>query len=86
MSQKKYASLSTLQIFLENLKNIFAANAHTHKVSDITDYTVDAKLSSTSSNPVQNAVLNAEFDAIGDAMGALELAVDSKASVTIREW
>lgn len=82
MANKKYASLSTLQAFLDNLKNTFASLSHKHKLSDITDYTVDTTLSSTSTNPVQNKVLNAEFDAIGDAMGALELAIDGKSDST----
>lgn len=41
---------------------------------------VDTALSSTSTNPVQNKVIDAEFDAMSDAMGALELAIDSKAN------
>lgn len=39
MSTKKYVSLSKLSAFLDNLKNIFASKTHTHKMSDITDYT-----------------------------------------------
>ena len=64
MSQKKYASLTTLQTFLDNLKTTFASITHKHKLSDIEDYTVDDALSSTSTNPVQNSVLNAEFEAV----------------------
>ena len=86
MANKKYVSLSKLQTFLENLKNIFATKVHTHKVDDLTDYAVDTELSANSTNPVQTAVINAEFDAISDAMGALDLEIDSKASVIIREW
>lgn len=87
---KKYISLSKLATFLDNLKDIFANITHTHKISDISDYTVDAELSSTSSNPVQNKIIDAEFDAIGDAMGALELAIDNvadnKTQVQIITW
>ena len=79
MAQKKYVSLSKLSTFLDNLKNIFASVSHKHTMSDITDYTVDSALSSTSTNPVQNKVLDAEFDAISDALGALDLAIDNKA-------
>ena len=86
MSQKNYVSLSKLATFLDNLKNKFAALTHNHALSDILDYTVDTELSATSINPVQNKVLDAEFDAIGNAMGALELAVDSKAQVQIISW
>ena len=75
----KYISPSKLSIFLENLKNVFSPLAHTHKLTEITDYIVDSELSSTSTNPVANKAINDEFDAIGDAMGALELAIDGKA-------
>lgn len=80
MATKKYVSLSKLSDFLDNLKNVFAYKIHTHTVSDISDYVVDSELSSTSSNPVENRVIDAEFEAIADAMGALELAVDTKLS------
>lgn len=79
---KKYVSLSKLSTFLDKLKTTFAALSHTHNLSDLTDYTVDAALSSTSTNPVQNKVLNEEFDAISEAMNALESAIDSNASAT----
>lgn len=85
-SQKKYVTLSKLQTFLNNLTSKFSEISHKHTISDITDFDtdsligVDTELSSTSNNPVANNVLNAEFDAISNAMGALELAVDGKAS------
>ena len=75
----KYVSPNKLSVFLENLKNVFSPLVHTHKISEIVDYTVDSELSSTSNNPVANSVINDEFDAISNAMGALELAIDSKA-------
>ena len=78
MSQKKYISLNRLSDFLDNLKDTFAVLSHKHAVDDLTDYTVDTELSSTSTNPVQNKIIDAEFNAIGDAMGALELAIDNK--------
>ena len=78
-NKNKYVSPSKLSIFLENLRNVFSPLGHTHKISDITDYTIDLELSSTSNNPVANSVLDAEFDAVGNAMGALELAIDGKA-------
>lgn len=77
---KKYISLSKLSTFLDNLKDTFSLASHKHTISDITDYKVDTSLSSTSSNPVANSTLNEEFDAISDAMGALEQAIDGKAS------
>ena len=72
----KYVSPNKLSVFLENLKNVFSPLVHTHKISEIVDYTVDYELSSTSNNPVANSVINDEFDAISNAMGALELAID----------
>ena len=80
MSQKKYASLQTLQTFLTNLKNTFSELSHKHTVSDITDYVVDEELSATSTNPVQNKVIDAEFEAVATAMNALDAALDQNAS------
>lgn len=82
MAQKKYVSLSKLSTFLENLKSTFASLSHKHTISDISDYTVDTTLSSTSTNPVQNKVIDAEFDAMVEAMGALETAIDGKADAS----
>lgn len=82
MSQKKYASLSSLQTFLENLRDTFSALSHKHTISDITDYTVDTELSSTSTNPIQNKVINEEFEAVAIAMGSLETAIDGKSDST----
>lgn len=65
---KKYISIEKLGTFLENLRNTFADLAHTHKLEDITDYTVDDALSDTSVNPVQNRVLKAEFDEVRDVL------------------
>lgn len=62
MAQKKYVSLSRLSTFLDNLKTTFSSLSHKHKLSDITDYTVDSTLSSTSTNPVQNNVIKASLD------------------------
>lgn len=41
MAQKKYASLSTLQTFLENLKNLFATKAEMNKKADVQIITQD---------------------------------------------
>lgn len=78
MAQKNYVSLNRLSDFLDGLKNKFAAIAHKHTIADITDYTVDDALSSTSANPVQNKVINEEFEAVATAMNALDLAIDVK--------
>lgn len=82
MATKKYVSLNKLSSFLDNLKNVFAYKVHTHSTSDISDYTVDSELSSSSTNPVQNKVVDAEFEAISAAMNALDLAIDSKANAS----
>lgn len=81
-NSKKYVSLTRLQTFLDNLKTTFSSIGHKHKTSDLTDYTVDSSLSSTSANPVQNKVLDAEFEAIATGMNALETAIDGKADST----
>lgn len=52
-----------LNNFLENLKKTFSKIGHTHTISDITDYSVDASLSSTSTKPVQNKVVKSALDA-----------------------
>lgn len=78
MSTTKYISLAKLSTFLDKLKTTFATLSHTHTLTDLTDYTVDAALSETSTNPVQNKVLNDEFDSIATGMNALEAAIDSK--------
>lgn len=78
MAEKKYASLSTLQTFLNNLKNTFATKTDVNAKLDSSKYVVDSALSSTSTNPVQNKVLDAEFDTIATSMNALEAAIDEK--------
>lgn len=77
MSKKKYVSLSTLQLFLDNLKDTFSALSHKHTIANIEDYVVDTELSSTSTNPVQNRVLNEEFETIATAMNLLDSEIDS---------
>ena len=64
MAQKKYVSLSKLSTFLDNLKNTFAALGHKHTINDLTDYTVDTELSSTSTNPVANSTIKTAIDEI----------------------
>lgn len=76
---KKYVSLSKLSTFLENLKVIFAPKSHKHNINDISDYFVDAALSSLSTNPIANCVVDAEFEAISEAMAVLESEIDAKA-------
>ena len=68
MATKKYVSLSKLSTFLDNLKTTFAALSHTHTISELTDYEVDAQLSSTSTNPVQNKIVSTEIDTINQTL------------------
>ena len=82
MSNKKYASLQTLQTFLSNLRNTFSELSHKHNIDDITDYVVDAELSANSTNPVQNKALDAEFEAVATAINALDLAIDNKSDAS----
>ena len=53
MATKKYINLNNLSTFLTALRETFAEIGHKHSISDVTDYVVDAALSSTSVNPVQ---------------------------------
>lgn len=76
---KKYISLSKLSKFLDSLKETFAPLFHKHTISDITDFTIDKELSSTSTNPVQNKVINDELEAISEAFAVYESALDDKA-------
>ena len=79
---KKYASITSLQSLIDNIKLKFATLVHTHKLSDITDYKVDNELSSTSTNPIQNKVVNEEFDTVAQAMNTLQNYVNTKADST----
>jgi hypothetical protein len=39
-NEKKYASLNSLQVFLDNLKNVFAEIPHTHTKDEIVDLNI----------------------------------------------
>ena len=60
MSQEQYNFLDELGLgkVIDNIKTMFAKLSHSHKLSDISDYTIDSAMSSTSMNPVQNKVIN----------------------------
>ena len=73
MATNKYASLNTLREFLENLKTIFASITHKHTMSDLTDYTVDAELSTTSTNPVQNKVVAESINTLADGVAYIDI-------------
>lgn len=79
MAQKNYVSLNKLATFLSEAKKIFANTTHEHSISDITDYTVDSILSSTSSNPIENKTIKAEIDTINEN-------IDKRCQVQIITW
>ena len=60
MSQEQHNFLDELGLgrVIDYIKTKFASLSHSHKLSEITDYTVDSAMSSTSTNPVQNKVIN----------------------------
>lgn len=60
MSQEQHNFLDELGLgrVIDYIKTKFASLSHSHKLSEITDYTVDSAMSSTSINPVQNKVIN----------------------------
>ena len=60
MSQEQHNFLDELGLgrVIDYIKTKFASLSHSHKLSEITDYTVDSSMSSTSTNPVQNKVIN----------------------------
>ena len=64
MSQEQYNFLDELGLgrVIDYIKTKFASLSHSHKLSEITDYTVDSSMSSTSMNPVQNKVIKFALD------------------------
>lgn len=79
---KKYAGLDALRTFLDNLKNTFAALNHAHKISDLTDYTVDSELSTTSTNPLQNKVVTEKINSANSTIASINSALDKKVNLT----
>lgn len=68
MAEKKYVGTEAFIRLVAQLKAGFATLTHTHKLEDITDYTVDSALSGTSTNPVQNQALKSKFDSVESAI------------------
>lgn len=60
--KEEFLDESGLQYVINKFVTFFAKITHTHKLSDISDYTVDSSLSSTSTNPVQNKAVNSALD------------------------
>lgn len=63
----KILDLLGLTELVDLCKQTFANITHTHKLEDITDYTVDSSLSSTSTNPVQNKIVQAAIQTLEDS-------------------
>ena len=70
MAQEKNEFLdeSGLQYVINKFVTFFAKITHTHKLSEISDYTVDNSLSSTSTNPVQNKIITVEINRINETL------------------
>lgn len=75
MAKNKFLDLSGVGYFLDKCKDIFASITHEHTLNEITDYTIDAELSSTSANPVENKIIKTEIDRINNV-------IDTKADST----
>ena len=64
VNEKKYLNSDGLIRLVANLINKFAPKAHSHTISEVSDYVVDSELSFDSANPVQNKIVKAKFDAV----------------------
>lgn len=84
-NEKKYAGIETLKAFLAKLYSVFAEVSHTHKLSDIEDYTVDTALSTASVNPVANAAVSSEFESVNQSIETLETALSTKVGAHVDE-
>ena len=71
------------QAELDEMLDGKAESSHNHSINDLTDYTVDTALSSTSANPVANSVLNAKFEAMGSTLSGLSNTVSTNYDETI---
>ena len=60
--KEEFLDESGLQYVINKFMTLFAKIMHTHELSDISDYTVDSSLSSTSTNPVQNKAVNSALN------------------------
>lgn len=67
MAKNKFLDLSGVEYLIGKCRTVFANITHTHKLEEITDYTVDSSLSSTSTNPVQNKIVQAAIQALEDS-------------------
>lgn len=72
----KLTTLENLTQFLTWIRKQFAAITHSHKLSDITDYTVDSELSAESANPIENQAVSVAIASVTDEISALETSVN----------
>lgn len=77
-NQNKYAGLDALKAFLDNIKTKFSELGHKHTISDLTDYTVDSELTSSSTNPVANKAVNDGINLLYETMFSI---TDEKADI-----
>ena len=66
--KEEFLDESGLQYVINKFVTFFAKITHTHKLSEISDYTVDNSLSSTSTNPVQNKIITVEINRINETL------------------
>ena len=77
-NQNKYVGLDALKAFLDNIKTKFSELGHKHTISDLTDYTVDSELTSSSTNPVANKAVNDGINLLYETMFSI---TDEKADI-----
>lgn len=82
--KEEFLDESGLQYVINKFVTFFAKITHTHKLSEISDYTVDNSLSSTSTNPVQNKIITVEINRINETLsGTAYIDEDDDETVTL---
>lgn len=75
MSENKFLDSNGLVKVITSLYDKFAYKEHNHKISEISDHTVDDELSSDSANPIANNVVKEKFDLIEEDLSNAVLTV-----------
>lgn len=83
MTQNKNEFLDEygLQSVINRFVKLFAKITHTHKLSEISDYTVDSSLSSASTNPIQNKAVNFALNGKANSSHGTHVSYSSTAPV-----
>lgn len=76
---KNFLDKDGVSRLIYNFKSLFATLSHKHEISDLTDYTVDSALSSTSTNPIQNKVVNEGFSLVANSLTSMQNSIKGKA-------